>query len=58
MEEQKERNKENGLCVCCGNSAPIEGLTCCQKCRKRYMTTTEEGTTNKKNIDMCDLMCR
>lgn len=58
MKGQKERNKENGLCVCCGNLEPIEDLTCCQKCRKKVNDDNKRRYQKQEHIDMCDLMCR
>lgn len=50
--------KEKGLCVCCGKSAPVEGLTRCQKCREKVNADYRRRYHEQKDIDMCDLMCR
>lgn len=50
--------KGKGLCVCCGKSAPVEGLTRCQKCREKVNADYRRRYHEQKDIDMCDLMCR
>ena len=50
--------KGKGVCVCCGKSAAVEGLTRCQKCREKVNADYRRRYHEQKDIDMCDLMCR
>ncbi|MCD8372036.1 MAG: hypothetical protein LUD27_01900 [Clostridia bacterium] len=48
---RKERLLQAGLCVYCGKEPALDGLLCCEKCRKRINNNTKRNRQKRKEAN-------